>query len=258
MHSDVRILDVAEVVEPYPAIYIPEIDAIAVSDMHLGYEGVMAEETGQMIPKTQFKKEMQMLREIERRVKARRIILNGDVKHEFSSTSYHESRELSDMLEYLQSAYSEVIIVKGNHDNYIARITSRFRVQLVDEFVDGRFYFLHGHEVPSGFGSRGDVVIIGHEHPAVALYDEVGAKEKIPCFLYGRMLDGRLIVVLPSFSIFSQGNEVNVIPKEELLSPILREYVNVDELEVIAVSPGVGCIKLPRIALLRAASMAWR
>lgn len=248
----IKVIEVAELIEPFPAIYLPEIDTVAVSDLHLGYEGVMAEEVGQMIPKNQFRKERQMLEEIARRVSARRIVLNGDLKHEFSSTSYHESRELSEMLGYLQREYEEVIVVRGNHDNYIARVTSRFRVKLVDEFLLGKYYFLHGHEVPEDFSGKGEVVIIGHEHPAVVLFDEVGVREKIHCLLYGKMLDGRSIIVLPPFSIFSQGSEVNVIPREELLSPILREYVDVDELEVIAVSPGAGCFKLPKLGVLRA------
>ncbi len=249
--DSLTIMGVAELVAPYPAIYIPEIDTLVISDLHLGYEGVMAEEAGLMIPKTQFKKEMNALREIEKRIKARRIVLNGDIKHEFSSTSYHESREVSDMLEYLQQEYEEVIIVKGNHDNFIARITSRYRVKLVEEFLDGRYYFVHGHEIPDGFASKGEVVIIGHEHPAIALYDDVGAKEKIPCILYGDMLDGRKIIVLPAFSILAQGSEVNMIPREELLSPILRQYVDVDSLNVTSVGPDVGCVAFPKLGLLR-------
>ena len=242
---------VAEILEPYPVIYVGEIDAVVMSDLHLGFEGVMAEEAGVFIPKVQFEKEMRVIREVTEEIGARRIILNGDVKHEFSETSYHESRELSDLLEYLQNNYSEVILVKGNHDNYIVRVTSRYRVELVDEIQIGRYYFLHGHSVPEGFSGRGEVVVIGHEHPAIVLYDEIGAKEKIPCLLYGDMLDGRKIIVLPPMSIFAQGSEVNIMPKTELLSPILREYVDVDTLEVVAVSPEAGCMRFPRLGTLR-------
>lgn len=244
-------LEVADILEPYPVIYINEIDTVVMSDLHLGFEGVMAEEAGVFIPKVQFEKEMKIIREITEELKARRIVLNGDVKHEFSETSYHESRELSDLLEYLQDNYSEVILVKGNHDNFIIRVTHRYRVELVDEILIGRYYFTHGHFVPENFNSKGDVVVIGHEHPAIVLYDEVGAKEKIPCLLYGDMLDGRKIIVLPPMSIFAQGSEVNMIPKNELLSPILREYVDVDRLEVIAVSQEAGCIRFPKLGVLR-------
>jgi len=247
-------IGVAEIIDPYPVLYIPEIDTVVVSDLHLGYEGVMAEEAGVFIPKVQFEKEMHIIREVTEGLKARRIVLNGDVKHEFSETSYHETRELSELLEYLQNRYGEVILVKGNHDNYIIRVTGRYGVELVEEYQAGRYYFIHGHFIPESFESKGEVVIIGHEHPAVVLYDEIGAREKIPCLLHGHTLDGRKIIVLPPMSIFAQGNEVNIIPKNELLSPILREYVDIDELEVIAVSQEAGCIKFPKLKILRTAA----
>jgi len=246
-------IGVAEIIEPYPAIYIREIDAVVLSDLHLGYEGVMAEEAGVFIPKVQFEKEMRVISEITEKIRARRIILNGDVKHEFSETSYHESRELSDLLEYLQSNYDEVIIVKGNHDNYIIRITHKYRVNLVDEYMVSKYYFVHGHFIPDNFPSKGEVVVIGHEHPAIVLYDEVGAREKITCLLYGDMLDGRKIIVMPPMSIFAQGSDVNMIPKNELLSPILREHVDVDELEVVGISQETGCMRFSKLKLLREA-----
>ena len=248
-----EILENVEVVEPFPVLYFREIDTVAVSDLHLGYEGVMAEEAGVFLPKTQFEKEMRIIREVTDRVKAGRIVLNGDVKHEFSQTSYHESREVSDMLEYLQNNYREVVVVKGNHDNYIIRVTHRYRVSLVDEYLVGRYYFLHGHEIPEGFGEKGEVVVIGHEHPAIVLYDEVGAREKITCVMYGEMLDGRKIIVMPPFSTLAQGSDVNIIPKSELLSPILREYVDVDELEVVGINPEIGCMRFSKLGLLKQA-----
>jgi hypothetical protein len=113
-----------EIIEPYPAIYIPEIDAIAIADLHLGYEGIMAEQ-GMLIPKVQFKKEIGMLRKIIEKKQAERIIINGDVKHEFSETSYHEFKEVSDLLEFLEKNFEEVIVIKGNHDNFIARVAKR-------------------------------------------------------------------------------------------------------------------------------------
>lgn len=247
-----RILGRVEIIEPHPAIYIPEIDTIAISDLHLGYEGVMAEAEGLFIPKVQFGKEMSMLEKIVGSQKARRILVNGDIKHEFSETSYHESREVSELLYFLENNFEEVILVKGNHDNFIARVTSQHMVRLCDEFETNGFHFLHGHKTPTDFGTKkAEVVIIGHEHAAIALHDELGVKEKLSCFLYGKMTDGRGIIVLPPFSYFAQGSEINLIPKDELLSPILREFVNIDELEVVGISEETGCLEFPRLGFLR-------
>lgn len=145
--------------------------------MHLGYEGVIAEEEGLFIPKVQFGKEISMLERIVSSQRARRILVNGDIKHEFSETSYHETREVSDLLFFLENNFEEIVLVKGNHDNFIGRITSRHRVRLCDEFETGRFYFLHGHKTPTDFAKkRGEIVIIGHEHAAIALRDKLGVR----------------------------------------------------------------------------------
>lgn len=238
-----------EIIEPYPAIYIPEIDAIVIADLHLGYEGIMAEQ-GMFIPKVQFKKEMQMLEKIIEKQKATRIIINGDLKHEFSETSYHEFREVSDLLEFLEKKFKEVFVIKGNHDNFIARVTKRFKVKLCDELELGNFCFLHGHRVPKKF-KKAKHVIIAHEHPAIALFDEIGAKEKINCFLLGEMMRGRKIVVLPAFSPLAYGSEVNVIPSSELLSPVLKGFAGLEKMRVIGISEETGCLDFGELGRLR-------
>jgi len=236
-----------EIIKPYPAVYIPEIDAIAIADLHLGYEGIMAEH-GMLIPKVQFKKEIEALKKIIKKKQAKRIIINGDVKHEFSETSYHESKEVSDLLQFLEENFVDVIVIKGNHDNFIARVTKRFDVELRDELELENFYFLHGHRIPEKF-KKAEHVIIAHEHPAIALFDEIGAKEKMDCFLFGEMGDGK-ITVLPAFSPLAYESEVNLIPSSELLSPILKS-ANIEKFRVIGISEETGCLDFGELGKLR-------
>lgn len=233
-------LNKMEIIEPYPSVYIPKIDAIVIADLHLGYEGIAAEQ-GMFIPKVQFKKELHVLRKIIEKQEARRIIINGDVKHEFSETSYHEFKEVSDLLEFLKEKFEEVILIKGNHDNFIARVTKRFDVKLCGELELGDFYFFHGHKIPEKFSSvKVEHAIVAHEHPAIALFDEIGTKEKISCFLFGE-IKGRKITVLPAFSPLAYGSEVNLIPSSELLSPVLRA-TDIEKFRVIGISEETGCL----------------
>ena len=239
-----------ELLEPYPAVYIPSLNAIALADLHLGYEGIMAEQ-GIFIPKTQFEKEMHILRAILERQKARSVILCGDVKHEFSETSYHEFIEVTELFIFLRERFEEVVVIKGNHDNYLVRVTKKHGIAFHDEFEFGEFYFLHGHRMPELLeGSKARHVIMAHEHPAIVLYDEVGGKEKVDCFLHGS-LGGRHLLVLPAFSTLAEGSQVNAVPREELLSPILRELVDVNELKAIGVSEETGCLEFPELGKLR-------
>jgi hypothetical protein len=237
-------LDSIEIIEPYPAIFIKEIDAIVISDLHLGYEGIMAEQ-GIFMPKVQFKKEMEMLTKIMEK-KASNFVIAGDVKHEFSETTYHEFKEVGDLFQSLKN-FDRVILIKGNHDNYIIYTTRKYGVELYDELLLGDFLFVHGDKPIKERG--GKYVIMGHEHPAIALFDEIGAKEKISCFLYGDMED-RKILVMPAFSYLAQGSEVNTVPRGELLSPILRD-MDVDSLRIIGVSEETGCLDFGELKRLR-------
>lgn len=204
-------LDKIEIIEPYPAVYIPKIDAIVIADLHV-------------------------LKKIIEKQEARRIIINGDIKHEFPETSYHE--------------FKEVVVIKGNHDNFIARVTKRFDVKLCNELELGDFYFLHGHRIPEKFSSaRVEHAILAHEHPAIALFDEIGTKEKIDCFLFGE-IKGRKITVLPAFSPLAYGSEVNLIPGSELLSPVLRA-TDIEKFRVIGISEETGSLDFGERGKLR-------
>jgi len=243
-----NILNKIEIIEPYPALYIKELDAIVISDLHLGYEGIMAEQ-GILVPKIQFKKEMRVLTKIMEMRKASTIIIAGDVKHEFSETTYHEFKEVRDLFEFLKTRYKRVIVIKGNHDNYLFYITRRYDVELYDQLVLGDFLFIHGDVVPGDFGRAG-IIIMGHEHTAIALFDEVGGKEKIKAFLLGDLGKGK-VLVMPAFSPLAYGTEINLIPREEILSPVLKELVDVDKLWVIGIDEETGCLDFGELGKLR-------
>jgi len=56
------------------------------------------------------------LNEILKKVKPEKIIINGDLKHEFGNISEQEWREVLKLLAFIGGKCNEVIIVKGNHD----------------------------------------------------------------------------------------------------------------------------------------------
>jgi len=64
------------------AAFLPEHQIAIVSDLHIGYEGVLQRE-GVMIPKYQKKILMERIEKIIERFKPRLLIINGDFKHEF-------------------------------------------------------------------------------------------------------------------------------------------------------------------------------
>lgn len=246
-----KIFSEIEILEPYPAVYIPSIDSIAIAELHLGYEAAMAGQ-GVFLPRVQLKKERELLEEMLEKQKAKRIIVNGDFKHEFTRGGYRENREIEDMLDFLVRRFEEVTLVKGNHDNFLIYPAKRYGAELFEELEIGNYYFHHGHRIPGNFEElEAENVVIAHEHPALAICDEIGAKERMPCFLFGKTRDDRNLLVLPAFSPLAQGSEINTLPEEELLSPLLKKFAEVDELEVIGIHADVGALKFSKLKDLR-------
>jgi hypothetical protein len=238
-----------EIVKSFPCLFLPKIQTLVIADPHLGYEGIMAEQ-GILLPKVQFNKTMKVMKEVLKERKATTLIINGDLKHEFSETSYHEFKEVKDFLEFSTNRFDRVLLIKGNHDTFIQRITRRYNVEVRDKLEIGKYLFAHGHK-EFDLEDRSKVVIIGHEHPSLALFDEVGAKEKIKCFLWGKMRDGKEILVIPALSYFAYGSDINLLPKNDLLSPILRNEVKINELIPIGIIEGERSLRFPKIGRLK-------
>ncbi|MFP4038301.1 MAG: metallophosphoesterase [Candidatus Nanohaloarchaea archaeon] len=217
------------IIDSKPAVYFPEKGLIAVSDLHLGLEGSMTSR-GHYIPEFQLEELKEELNFLKKETDAERIVVNGDLKNQYS-TSYTEKNEIEELLQHLKETFKDVIIVKGNHDTFIEDTVKDKGLRTVESYSEDGLLFVHGHEkVEEEF----ETLVIGHEHPALALTDEIGVTEKVPCLLHGNTERGE-IIVLPAFSKISRGSEVNRMNKNELLSPILRD-VGLKDFEAYAVS----------------------
>jgi putative SbcD/Mre11-related phosphoesterase len=241
-----KLFEDVEIVNGHRAIYIQDLDLVVISDLQLGEELYLAEEKGIYVPQVQLKEIKKELNDIFKKVKAKRILINGDLKHEFGEASRQEWREVIDFVEFLRKKVKEIIIVRGNHDNYLLNIASKINLQVFDPFyLEKGYLFTHGHKKIS-YPKEFHTLIIGHEEPAIILkegFDRI----KLPALLYGKMKNGKRIICLPAFSYLSSGTEVNVVDREDLLSPILREDVEIDELEVIGIDKEVGALKFGKI-----------
>jgi len=241
-----KLFEDVEIINGHRAIYIQDLDLVVISDLQLGEELYLAEEKGIFVPQVQLKEIKKGLNDIFKKVKAKRILINGDLKHEFGEASRQEWREVIDFVEFLRKKVKEIIVVRGNHDNYLLNIASKINLQVFDPFyLEKGYLFTHGHKkipYPKDFHT----LIIGHEEPAIILKEGFD-KIKLPALLYGKMKNGKRIICLPAFSYLSSGTEVNAVDKEDLLSPILKEDVEIDDLEVIGIDKEVGSLKFGKI-----------
>ncbi|MEM0225675.1 MAG: metallophosphoesterase [Thermofilaceae archaeon] len=230
------------------SLYLEDIDMLVVADLHLGYEQAL-EESGVFIPPVQFKFIASFILEALRETGSRRLLMLGDVKHEFGSALKQEWGETIELLSRLKEKGVEVSVVRGNHDNFLIPMLKRLEVPLYDPHLRlGRYLFMHGHKEPPLDAWGGvEYVVIGHEHPAVLLRDELGVSMKLKSFLVGAF-GGTGLIVLPALSPLMPGTEVNA-PRVRYLSPIL-ERADVKSMRVYAADLESGIYDFGTVELL--------
>ncbi|MFB6175249.1 MAG: metallophosphoesterase [Candidatus Nanohalobium sp.] len=237
-----------ETVGSLPAVYHEGLDLAVISDLHLGLEGGMTSK-GSYVPKFQLDELLEDLREIRKRTRASRLLVNGDLKNEFKTSLYSERSEIEKFLDEAEDLFDELILIEGNHDTFIESTVEKKGYELEKFHLEDGVLFTHGHisleklDVEEDF----ETVVIGHEHPALELEDDIGVKEKVNCFLYGRNSEGKALIVMPAFSTISNGSGVNRMPSRELLSPILREFRDKSSMKALAVSREAGLFEFPEI-----------
>lgn len=192
-------------------LILDEGPTVVLGDLHLGYERALEME-GMYIPRTNTESIRDSLNEILCRYDPERVVLLGDVKHDFKRAGFEERREVEKIVTLLSEA-AETVVIRGNHDNYIQNIVNGLGILAMDYIDIMGFRLEHGH-VDSGKRP----VIIGHEHPSVRIPGSVGGGMKIQCFVHARR-DG--VIVLPPFSPFSSGNDL-VLDEKCVMAPALR------------------------------------
>ena len=223
----------------YGMLYIDEFELAVMADFHIGYEDVMAQK-GIYFPKIQKNYILKTLREIYEKYEPKTILIDGDFKHEFSRNMPQEWDEIEEVLDYITER-SEVIIVRGNHDNFLKTILKRRGLELKDSYEIGNYFFVHGHRDMN----IKNITIIGHEHPSVMLRDEISASVKMPCFLYSPNL-----IVLPAISLYASGTDIT---KSDFISPIVKK--NKMDFDIFAIDEKEGIFPVGKLSsLLRAPS----
>jgi putative SbcD/Mre11-related phosphoesterase len=202
---------------------------LIISDLHIGYEQALNRE-GIMVPRFQYKKILERLNEIIKSFDIERIVVNGDIKHEFGRITRQEWDEALDFIIFLNNNFDEVILLKGNHDNFTKFIADKTDLGVYETYSIGDFIIMHGDKIPDDLMTKDEkTIIIGHEHPCIGIRN--GERfEKIKCYLKGSY-KAKNLIIMPSFNFVSEGSD---ILHEKSLSPFLKKR-SIDEFEVYGV-----------------------
>lgn len=194
---------------PEMAVLIKKTAVIA--DLHLGIENVM-QNSGIAVPRMQIMDIITRTRELVEKYDVEKLIIAGDLKHEFSGNLPYE---WDDVRSFLNSLNVDIAVVRGNHDNFLATMLRDYSIELKEkEFVDS-YTVVHGHE-----DCEDEKIIMGHEHPALKIRVR-GANYSYPCFL----IADREKIVLPAYSKLVLGCD---ILQENFMSPILKRAKKIE------------------------------
>ncbi len=193
-----------------------------ISDLHLGFENVVGS-YGLTFPRVQIIEVIESLNKIIEKYRIKKLIIAGDLKHEFGGNLPLEWDDVELFLKKF-SDILEIDFIRGNHDNFLSLILAKYGFDLKDSIKIKDWMVIHGHKQCDY-----EKIIMGHEHPAIKVRVN-NAIYTYPCFLHVK--DGnRKIIVLPAFSPLMSG--VDVLSLDSFLSPILK-HIDRSKMEIYA------------------------
>ncbi|MBT3298651.1 metallophosphoesterase [archaeon] len=232
MVSNKIILEGIEIVDL--CLYLIEQNTLILGDLHIGYEDTLKSK-GFLVPKQQLKLTKTRILKIIEFIKKKysinlieKIIINGDLKHEFGIIQKSEWKETLELIDLLTIKCQEVIVIKGNHDKIIQPILSKRNIKVKEYFLiqkahkdpkskdNNKILLCHGDQVPEE-AENAQTIIIGHEHPAIKL-KQYPRTEVYKIFVKTRW-NNKILIVMPSFNLLSKGSN---ILEMKFLSPFLN------------------------------------
>ncbi|MEM2005184.1 MAG: metallophosphoesterase [Zestosphaera sp.] len=236
-----------EIVGTSPALYLRKYKALIIADVHIGYEDELASK-GIYLPRFQLRRTLDLIERLLNELQVDRLIIAGDLKHSFDRLNHAERRELATLFSHVIPRVEEVIVVRGNHDNYLPILKRRFDFKLEESFTVGEYLIIHGHKtLPEGSAGSWDYLILGHEHPSITLRDSVGRLGKFPCFLVGKLRSaGKPFITLPATGAYQTGSRITLTP-DTYISPVLKHEAVIHEIKPIIVDEDVGVFELPSL-----------
>ena len=226
-----------EIIDAQPILYLDDLKAVALADLHLGIEAIMSED-GSFSPYNQTKELTKIVIDYLRLIKPKLLILNGDIKHSFHEPTKIENRDVKSFLEAISLYVREIHIIKGNHDLFLSwAIKDIENITFhTESFSSGQYFFSHGDKpLPDSLPEEIKYVVIAHEHPIFSSKVNNLQKIKAPVFLLGPLSNTKAkLIVLPAISSYSVGTPINPYYKDNLLSPILKENAILPDFELFA------------------------
>ncbi|MDV0442578.1 metallophosphoesterase [Methanorbis furvi] len=161
------------------------------------------------------------------------LVVLGDLKHMIPYVTYQEKTEVPQVLEKIREQ-TEFRLAPGNHDTGLEQYLEKDELLPINgAAIDGVGY-MHGHTIPS-LDLAGKLILCGHHHPVVNIYDEVGCSLRgTPGYLLAELENSALglpaagtptrALLVPAFYELAGGMDVRLIPGNKI-SPVAKAII---------------------------------
>jgi uncharacterized protein len=173
------------------AIYLPQQQLLAISDLHIG-KSAHFRKSGLQIPSTLAKNDLQRLSLLVDRHLPQTLLINGDMFH------HHELNSDVDEFAKWRANYPnlKLLLVKGNHDKLKLQQYEQLGIEIHDpSYSTSSFCFVHDALTCE---EEGKYPISGHIHPGVSIIGKAKQRLRFPCFHFGTNY-----AIMPAFSEFT-------------------------------------------------------
>ena len=212
-----------------PAVTIERREKVlAIADPHFGVEADLHRKGLHFESRSALR--LERLMEIIEESDPDYLVVLGDLKHMIPYVTRQEKAEMPQILKTIRRE-TEFRLAPGNHDTGLEHyLLSDELLPASGAVIDGTGYF-HGHMIPDE-SLFGHLIVCGHHHPVVNLYDDVGcALRGTPGYLLAEV-DTKAwtevqtesptrVLLVPAFYELAGGMDVRLIPGSKV-SPIAK------------------------------------
>ena len=189
---------------PEKAAFIAASRTLLIADAHIG-KAVSFRALGVPVPRGTTSETLAALAALIARWRARRVVFLGDFLH---SARSHASATIGAVAAWREAhASTEIVLVRGNHDDRAGDPPRHLRIDVVDEPLLSDGFALCHHPRPR----PGHYVLAGHIHPCVSLGGRAFDHLRLPCFWLGDAVG-----VLPAFGAFTGMHPIRPAPGERV------------------------------------------
>ncbi|MBQ4134723.1 MAG: metallophosphoesterase [Methanocorpusculum sp.] len=212
-----------------PAVGIERRERVlAIADPHFGVEADLHRKGLHFESRSALR--LERLMEIIEESDPDYLVVLGDLKHMIPYVTRQEKAEMPQILRTIRRE-TEFRLAPGNHDTGLEHYLEKDELLPASgAVIDGTGYF-HGHMIPDE-SLFGHLIVCGHHHPVVNLYDDVGcALRGTPGYLLAEVdttawtdvqpESPTRVLLVPAFYELAGGMDVRLIPGSKV-SPIAK------------------------------------